>query len=961
MPPSPTNTLRRNLNKPFLSLKWKTLLFLSVVIVVLNVSFYLMQKSSLNENYHRQRTAIHERNAVTIKGLTQQAASVLHKAGELIPQLEGMNTPLSRGDVLEITRVFENHWPLLQFDIGVESAAFYTPAGALLAAWGNVAAITEAHDSLDSAMRQVSATERPKTVLACRSVCRHYVLIPVLLDGRFSSIILLGMTLAETIVNFKQIAATDIGIMTELDVPSPNSDASRFLPNWNANVVALTNSQVLQNVLRHTASRYSLEETLKHGAVSDTESGGYEVWLRPLSELADSGSGYLITIENLTEKLNEIREAGRKTITIGILGFVLSEAVVLAILWAPLSRLTRTAKALPLLAQSKFDAVRTNIGRSKHTARFVDEIDRLDDSAIELSYQLETLEDEVAQRTTTLAKNMGELTRERDFVRGLLDTAQVIILTQDHQGRILLLNRHGESLLGYKHEEVVGKSFLSLIDATTLPTGFVSTLTQVAQGEEPLLKHESTLIAKDNASRTIAWLHAHLENDSNIAPSVISVGLDITDRKIAESRLSWLAEHDHLTGLFNRRKFQEECEKIVNIGNRYERCGALLFLDLDSFKYVNDTLGHQVGDALLKVVANELTKIIRDTDIPARIGGDEFAIIMPELDVHGACKAAQKVSDHLNSLFIPGASRQKISSSIGIALFPDHGTVVGDLLANADIAMYQAKQYGQGSWHMFSKAEQVRERIEQQVLWKQRIEGALKNDGYVLHYQPIVNVITGEIEHYEALLRMRDASGKLQLPGTFISIAEKTGQIHAIDHWVLRTAINNLKALRPQNPNLSFSINLSAHAFMDSELLTLLNDLLKSTKIRAESLVFELTETAALADFSAACEMMNTIRGMGCKLALDDFGVGFSSFYYLKQLPVDYVKIDGSFIKDLAVNQPDQLLVQAISNIAKGFGLKTIAEFVEDGKTLELLRDYDVDMAQGYHIGRASSKLRRAG
>ena len=944
--------------KFFLSLKWKTFLLLSIVMMLLNASFYLMQKTNLSDSYDRQRIVIHDRNAVTIKGLTEQTSSVFQKAGELIPDLEGMKLPLSRGNPNEITHAFENHWPLLQFNIGVEAIAFFTPDGVTLARWGNVNAIKEAGKLIDDAIRQVKATERPKTVLNCQLICQHYVLVPVLSDGHFSSIILLGTTLAETIVNFKKIAATDIGILTELNAPAlaPNAN-ERSLPRWKAKIVALTNADVLQGVLQNVAEKTSLDDALKNGVVSNIESDAYEIWLYPLRDLADSGSGYLVTIENLSEKLHEIRRAGQKTIVIGIFGFLISEAIVLAILWVPLSRLKRTAMALPLLAQSKFDSVRANIGASKKTGRFTDEIDRLNDSAIELSLQLEALEHAVAQRTQTLAEKMRELTRERDFVRSLLDMAQVIILTQDRHGKILLLNKHGESLVGHAHKELVGTSFVSLIEATTLPTNFLSMLTEVAQGQEPSLKHESKLITKNDESRTVVWLHSHLENDSDTAPNFISVGIDITDRKKAESRLSWLADHDHLTGLYNRRKFQETCEAIVNMGQRYNHSGALLFLDLDSFKYVNDTLGHQIGDVLLKTVANELVKIIRDTDTVARIGGDEFAVLMPEIDAEGACQAAQKISDHLRDLTIPGVV---VSTSTGIALFPEHGTIISDLLANADIAMYQAKEYGQGSWHMFSKAEQVRERIEQKVLWKQRIENALINDGYILHYQPIVNVMSGDIKHYEVLLRMRDASGKLRLPGTFISVAEKTGQIHAIDHWVLRTAINNLKILSRKNPDLSFSINLSAHAFMDSELLTVLNDSLKSTRIQAEKLVFELTETAALADFSAACEMMNTIRGLGCKFALDDFGVGFSSFYYLKQLPVDYVKIDGSFIKDLPENELDQILVKAISTIAKGFGIKTIAECVENGRTLQLLRDYGVDMAQGYHIGRASSQLRRS-
>lgn len=948
--------------KHFLSLKWKALLYLSFVLVLLNVLFFIMQKSSLDDSFYRQRTAIHDRDTLTIKGLIEQAASVLQKAGELIPKLEKMNTPLASADADEIARVFEKHWPLLQFDIGVNTVIFYGSDGVVLSAWGNFSVTKEAQEPLDAAIQEVMATEQPKTVLNCKSNCQQYVLVPVLSEGRFSSIILLGTTLAEVTINFRQVTGTDIGILTELDMSLPGDLATeRFLPNWKARVVGLTNADNLQSVLREIASSKPLVEVLSQAVVSRVDLSEYEVWLRSLREFADGGSGYLVTIENVSAKLHEIREVGKKTILVGMVGFLLSEAVVLAILWGPLSRLRRTAMVLPRLAQSEYDSVRTNIRRSNQAGKFIDEIDRLDNSAYELSFQLETLERAVKQRTETLAEKMSELTHERDFIHVLLDTAQAIILTQDRYGRILLLNKHGESLTGYTRDELVGKNFVSLVESTTLPANFLSKLGDVALKKQFLLKHESTLIAKNNESRTIEWLHSHLDSDSDRTQKLLSVGIDITDRKNTESRLSWLANHDHLTGLYNRRKFQHECEKIVNLAHRYNHQGALLFLDLDSFKFVNDTLGHQIGDALLKLIASELTKVLRDTDVAARIGGDEFAIIMSEIDEKGACRVAKKICEHFSNIYIPGvAVKQGISTSIGIALFPAHGAIAEDLLANADIAMYQAKDHGRGSWHVFSEAEQVRERIEQKVLWKQRIEYALINDGYVLYYQPIIDILSGEIEHYEVLLRMRAASGEIQLPSAFISVAEKTGQIHAIDHWVLRTAIYSLKNLTRQNKNLCFSINLSAHAFMDPDLLSLLEDLLKKTDIRAEKLIFELTETAALADFSAASEMVSAIRSFGCKFALDDFGVGFSSFYYLKRLPVDYVKIDGSFIKDLSENESDQILVKAMSNIAKGFGMKTIAEFVEDGKTLQLLRDYDVDMAQGYHVGRASAKIRRA-
>ena len=285
-------------------------------------------------------------------------------------------------------------------------------------------------------------------------------------------------------------------------------------------------------------------------------------------------------------------------------------------------------------------------------------------------------------------------------------------------------------------------------------------------------------------------------------------------------------------------------------------------------------------------------------------------------------------------------------------MFPEYGDNANDVFACADLAMYQAKARGRGCWHIYSSTEKIRERLNERLYWKGVLEKALEIDQFELYFQPIVDVGSGDCRHFEALLRYIDEDGIITAPGLFIEIAESCGLIHAIDRMVITKAIRQLAWLQKQGRDIHFSVNLSAHAFSDPGLFELLRNLIDESGLEPSRLILEVTETAAIADFTVAHAYITSIKALGCRFALDDFGVGFSSFYSLKKLPVDYVKIDGSFIKGLHSNPDDQVLVRSLSQAAHGFGKKTIAEFVENEQTLEILRQYNVDYAQGYLIGK---------
>jgi len=622
----------------------------------------------------------------------------------------------------------------------------------------------------------------------------------------------------------------------------------------------------------------------------------------------------------------------------------------------PLSQIEQISLALPLLSAKKYQQARQLLLETS-TSRIDQEVIDLSNITKQLINVLDQLDQHGRLRNQQVQIKNRELQKERDFIKSLLDTAQLIVFTINKQFDISLFNDYGEKITGFSKIEMLDTNVARLFPASHWTEANIH-FNELLAGHQRIAQQDAELIDKNGLIRQISWLHSRLEHDNQQAV-ILSVGLDMTDKKEAEKRIVWMAEHDPLTDLCNRRKFIEEFEKSLRMAIRYHHNNSLLYLDLDQFKDINDTSGHRAGDELLILVARALKRVTRFTDLVARLGGDEFAILMPESDPAGAITLAQKIIHELNAIQLEyGAVHHKVSTSIGIVHFPLQDASIHELMGFADLAMYQAKAIGKGGFHTFSADDRTREHLEARVLWKHRIEQALEQDLFVLFYQPILELQTDKIEHYEVLLRMRDPStGEMRLPGKFIQIAEQVGLIQQIDHYVIRHALEQLGRLQKQGRNVCFAINLSGLVIDTSVLLPLLENAIAEYQVDPSGIIFEITETVAVSNLQQAKAMMQAIKALGCRFSLDDFGVGFSSFNYMRELPVDIIKIDGIFIKNLDKNADDQLFVKALVDVAKGLNRQTTAEFVENADILALLKGYGVDFAQGYYIGRPQPDL----
>ncbi|ODV10310.1 MAG: hypothetical protein ABT22_11810 [Thiobacillus sp. SCN 64-317] len=896
----------------FLSLKWKLLLPLTLAMAIGTMALTWINDANLRREVQQARLDSATRNEALLRFLIQQNERQLVDAGSALADfiVAGRTGPLD----LEAGFALQPYWDQLSLNQGFESLRLYDAGQQMLAGFGSA----PAPDALIAArLAEVLASEHPASGLYCTGRCLFYGMAPVLHQGHTAGVVMVSMDLSSLLSTFGQSTGHDLAVA--VDRRQKTALISATTPDIGTMLDKVDFSPYPQ--------RPQVESALT------PSNGRTYMWqkLRPIAAAPDAP--FFIARKDVTDAERAIRNSFVANLITGLTVFILAEGILLVSLAWLMRRLNRVSTGLPLLGNGRWRDARQHLQCRDSIPH--DELSTLEKAALTLAGQLESLDTAARAQQNDLARLVSTLSHERDFISGLLDTAQALILTQDRQGTIRMVNHYVETLTGLTGQQLLGEDYFKQMIAPQERRDWRSRLLAHFANHSTPLRFEALLAAPDDL-RNITWVHSLIGQPSDSDSLILSVGLDLTELKSAQARASYLSDYDTLTGLYNRQGFQR---RLTNALAEF-KSGALLLIDLDDFKAINDLAGHSAGDAVIQNMAENLRGIQPAPKLAARLGGDEFALYFESLPDAQLLQTAR-------FLCKGDRARHIATACVGIAAV-QAGCTTETLLGQADLALSQARVKGRSNWHLYNPQDGTRESLLGRTAQLALITDALHDDRLALYLQPIVALRADQTMHYEALLRVRAPDGQILPPAPLIAAAEASGLIREIDQWVLQHAI----ALIASRPGLHLAVNLSARSLDNPELPALLQDMLRKQGVQPQQLILEITETATLNQITHAETLLTGIHALGCRLALDDFGVGFSTFQYLKHLPVDFVKIDGSFIRTLDHSEDDRLFVKALIEAIHGYGKLAVAEYVETEVILRQVTELGVDFAQGYHFGR---------
>jgi diguanylate cyclase (GGDEF)-like protein/PAS domain S-box-containing protein len=573
---------------------------------------------------------------------------------------------------------------------------------------------------------------------------------------------------------------------------------------------------------------------------------------------------------------------------------------------------------------------------------------------------VQTVEDITERKAAEFVLRTAQeaLFEEKERAQVTLNSIGDAVLTTDLVGNVTYLNLVAESMTGWSHEEALGRPIsevFNILDSTTRLAAENPMLRAIAEDRTVGLASNCVLIRRDGFESPIEDSAAPIHNrDGRVAGGVI-VFHDVSESRAMALEMAHLAQHDFLTGLPNRLLLTERFSHAIGLAQRHKKQVGLLFLDLDNFKHINDSLGHAIGDQLLQSVANRLVASVRATDTVCRQGGDEFVILLDEIgQPQDAAHVAETLRAALDVPHLIGGHELHTSLSIGISIFPDDGTDVDVLMQNADTAMYHAKTSGRNNYQFFRADMNIR------AVRRRLVEGslrrALKQEEFLLHYQPKIDLVSGTMTGAEALIRWQDPEHGLVYPAQFVPIAEQNGLIVPVGRWVLREACRQVQAWLDSGLRaVPVAVNISAVEFRHEAFLDGVALILKETGLAPRYLELELTESILMHDAESSATVLEALKAMGVQLAIDDFGTGYSSLSYLKRFPIDTLKIDQSFVRDIATDSDDATIVSAMIGMGRNLKQRVIAEGVETHQQLEFLQARQCDVGQGFHFSHPLS------
>ncbi len=926
----------------YISLKWKSVVFVSIVLMAVTVVWVWMGVVRQMDTFYKTLEDSHQAETRFLQELVDDTVLKLTQFAQLIAAKEVVREYLADPDKrAAFHTTLEQEWLSYNINLGLDFLAVYNADASLL---GELRSAELKNDSafvekFRIELQSSLASGEPRDFLYCRQSCFMVVLEPFIDSSGRMGLVALAQNLSDMVRLYYEFTGSDLGVLIEGDSPHDLTFHGRYLKNWDVYAWAVSDFSHVFPILK----TYSASFPVEGEAQEIYQQGGHTFYLRQLQHPRFQSLGreaYFLSINDVSSAYRDLNSGVRQGVWAGLMSLLIVEVVMLLLIHKPMKRLVRLTNALHLLPEQKFGDVLSQVPLNELLVE--DELRELEKSTVYVARELDMLHKELDLKSDFLKGQIYALTRSRAFLTRLFDNAQIFIVTHSFEHRIRSGNRKFESLYDTQPE-----NFRDLIVRENERLEFERSLAELSHHIIDSFQQEVAILDRHGTSLIITWNHALVEDEEG-EEIVLSVGMDQTQQKKAENDLRWMANHDGLTGLGNRRSFNTAFDELLREG----RSGALVFIDVNRFKQINDIYGHHAGDEVLIDIAQQLRKQTRLSDVISRFAGDEFTVLLADVDAETLPALLSKLAAQLSGQIRTNVGQMvNYSVSIGAALFPDHGHDSQSLVMCADIAMYNAKSKGLGFWHVFDAADERVVQIRQDHTLLLTIRHALKNEAFSLVYQPITEIGSSHITHYEVLLRMQDEKGNTISPGLFIPLAEKTGEIRQIDEWVLDRACRALKGVGTIDEGVGFSINISAPTLQADDFCDLVMASIRRHGVDPSRIIIELTETAYIENFQQVLNNLRQIVSLGVQVALDDFGVGFSSFNYLKMLPLNYVKLDGSYIRGLVRNRDDQVFVRSMAAMIDAFGMKTIAEFVEDQATMELLSTLGVTHGQGNFIG----------
>jgi len=923
----------------FFRLRWKLAILLGCIVLILQSAFSYMLYMETKQHFADERKLVETSHIHIARLLTEHSYSDLEQFAKGLSSVVDFKSPHD-----QVLSKLDENWPRLQASSAIENVSFLDKQAVRVKFWGKDLTIAE------TLIQQVLDNKAQVKQVYCKDSCYQQVIVPLMYQSEVEGVLSVIRSISNVKNKFKQETKSDFGVLTADETMGLKSSSVANQSLYKLSEI--TAPEKNQPLFDHMVSSYVVGDFLGHYKTVEFGNSVYDITIFPAQAAAGNGGALFLLLNDMTVEVTRLNEALQRIWINWLISLSLALLLMMLLLHVSLHRIEILSRLFPMLLRNKYTEFKQQMLASHVVSLGFDELDQLNQSALYLSDQLEHLEQEVRGNNFMLLEKSQDLAKERDFIRQLVETAPIIIITQKLNGIILSVNQAGIDGFEADSHSIIGKVFDIFVPESDQE--HLKKLNQLRMGDRAnRFQINGFLVTQSGKQRETSWLHTLLKpNDGSDEPVILSLGVDISSRNIEEEKIQKMSSYDELTGLNNRKKFQEEFAVELASAKRYGYRVALFYLDMDEFKGINDHRDHEVGDYLLQQVATILKDAMRSTDLLCRIDGDEFTLIMPHAELQGIQQNASKINQMLKSaVFSYRGEDYQLTTSIGIAVYPQHGLTVNELLVNAAVALDQAKVSGGATYQLFSPDQEYQEKLNQKLYWQEIIENAIAQDKFLLLYQPVINIKSSEINHYECLIRLQKEDGTLILPAEFMGFAEDLELIGKIDRWVIKKAVQKKIEYHRQGRSCKLSINLSAAALDDATIFEDISRLVTVPEVDPQNIIFEITETAAVSNFAAAETLITQLKALGCLLALDDFGIGFSSIYYLKHFPVDYIKLDGSFISQIDKNEDDKVFVKAVTGLAHTFNKKVVAEFVENEAILNVINDFGIDYGQGNYLG----------